>query len=235
MVHCQCEGIERRFSKERVAQELVNYRKQGVVKTTRLLIEALQTEPLEGLTLLDIGGGIGAIAHALVPAGVSHTLDVDASAAYLAVARDEAERRGLEERMRFVHGNFVELAPTIAAADLVTLDRVICCFDNMPDLVSLSAARAKRLYGLVFPRDTWWMRLFSQACTVLLAFARTPMRFYVHSAAAVDAAVRAQGLERKSSCRVGVWQVVIYTRSAPFTADASRNTSSDRPSEVPLG
>lgn len=221
MVHCQCEGIERRFNRERATQELEDYRERGAAKTTRLLIEALQTEPLEGLTLLDIGGGIGAIAHALLPAGVSHALDVDASAAYITAAHEEAERRGLAEGMNFVHGNFVELAPTLPVADLVTLDRVICCFDDMPALVSLSAARAKQLYGLVFPRDTWWMRLFGQARTVLLALARNPKCFYVHSANVVDAVVRAPGLERKSSRVVGLWQVVIYARSAPFTANAS--------------
>ena len=232
MAHCQCEGIEQRFGTERVTQELANYRKQGAARTTRLLIEALQTDPLEGLTLLDIGGGIGAIAHAVLPAGVSQALDVDASAAYIAAAREEAERRGLAERMSFAHGNFVELAPTIPAADLVTLDRVICCFDDMPALVSLSAARARRLYGLVFPRDTWWMRLFGQARTVMLALARTPMRFYVHSAAAVDAVVRAQGLERKSSQVVGLWQVVLYARSVPFTGDASREATTDSTRQV---
>jgi ubiquinone/menaquinone biosynthesis C-methylase UbiE len=137
MAHCQCEGIERCFGTERVTKELENYRKQGAAKTPRLLTEVLQTEPLEGLTLLDIGGGIGTIAHVLLPAGVSHALDVDASTAYLAAAREEAERRGLAEPMRFVHGNFVELAPTIPAADLVTLDRVICCFDDMPAQVEL--------------------------------------------------------------------------------------------------
>ncbi|HEY7125765.1 MAG TPA: methyltransferase domain-containing protein [Ktedonobacterales bacterium] len=216
MSHCQCDGIERCFGTERVAQELANYRKRGAAKTTRLLIETLQTEPLEGLTLLDIGGGGGAIAHALLPAGVSHALDVDASTAYLSAAREEAERRGLSERMSFAHGNFIEVAPTIPTADLVTLDRVICCFDDMPALVGLSAARAKRLYGLVYPRDTWWMRLFNRARTVLSGMMRTPMRFYVHSAAAVDAAVRAQGLERQTSRKAGVWQVILYAQSTPF-------------------
>jgi hypothetical protein len=114
----------------------------------------------------------------------------------------------------------------------VTLDRVICCFDDMPALVSLSAARAKRLYGLVFPRDTWWMHLFGQARTVMLALVRNPMRFYVHSASVVDAVVRAQGLERKSSHTASVWQVVLYVRSAPFTTDESREAALDRPSEV---
>ncbi len=93
------------------------------------------------MALLDIGGGVGAIAHALLQVGARQATDIDASTAYLAAARDEAARRGLVDRMSFQHGDFVALAPTLPATDIVTLDRVICCYDNMPELVSLSAAR----------------------------------------------------------------------------------------------
>jgi magnesium-protoporphyrin O-methyltransferase len=184
------------------------------------LIEALQAENIEGMTLLDIGGGIGAIQHALVPAGVSHALDVDASVAYLAAAREEAERRGLAERIHFVHGNFVELASTVPPADLVTLNRVICCFNDMPALVSLSAARAQQLYGAVFPYDTWYRRLYNKIHNRILAIFRRPIHFYVYRAGDIDAVVRAQGLEQRFSCVVDRWQVVIYVRISPFTAHA---------------
>ena len=226
MSHCLCEELERCFDLQRVRRELTEYHRSGAAKATRLLIEALQAESLEGMTLLDIGGGIGAIQHALVPAGISQALDVDASAAYLAAAREEAERRGLAERIHFVHGNFVELASAIPPADLVTLDRVICCFNDMPALVSLSAARAQKLYGVVFPQDTWYRRLFNQLRNGMLAIAHLPIHFYVYRADAIDAVVRAQGLERRFSCVVDRWQVVIYVRSSPFTANASRKASS---------
>ncbi len=226
MSHCHCEAMERRFDIQRVRRELTQYHRHGAAKATRLLIEALAAESLEGVTLLDIGGGVGAIQHVLVPAGLSSALDVDASAAYLAVASQEAERRGLAERIRFAHGNFVELASTIPPADLVTLDRVICCFNDMPALVSLSAARAEKLYGVVFPHDSWYRRLFNQVRNGMLAIAGLPIHFYVYRAGAIDAVVRAQGLERRFSCVVGMWQAVIYVRNAPFTANASRNTSS---------
>ena len=68
MSQCQCEVIERCFDTERVRRELTEYRRHGAASATRLLIEALQAESLEGMTLLDIGGGLGAIQHALVPA-----------------------------------------------------------------------------------------------------------------------------------------------------------------------
>jgi SAM-dependent methyltransferase len=226
MSHCHCEAMERRFDIQRVRRELTEYHKHGAASATRLLIEALRAEGIEGMTLLDIGGGIGAIQHALVLAGVSHALDVDASAAYLATARQEAERQGLADRIRFAHGNFVELASTIPPADLVTLDRVICCFNDMPALVSLSAARAKKLYGVVFPHDTWCRRLFNQVRNVLLALAGLPIHFYVYRADAIDAVVRAQGLQRRFSCVVDRWRVVIYVRSSPYTATSSRTASS---------
>jgi magnesium-protoporphyrin O-methyltransferase len=128
--------------------------------------------------------------------------------------------------MHFVHGNFVEVAPAIPPADLVTLDRVICCFHDMPALVGLSAARAKRLYGVVFPHATWRWRLFNQVHKVLLAIARLPIHFFVYRADAIDAVARAQGLERCFSCVVDRWQVVIYARSSPFSDNASREASS---------
>ncbi len=145
MTSCQCEGIEACFNPRLAAQELEHYRKKGAARTTRRLIAALEAEGVAGRSLLDIGGGVGAIPHALLQDGASTATTVDASAAYLDVARDEAARRGLSERIRFEHGNFVDLAPDIPSADIVTLDRVICCYDDMSALVRASAARASHL------------------------------------------------------------------------------------------
>jgi hypothetical protein len=92
--------------------------------------------------------------------------------------------------------------------------------------VGLSAARAKRLYGVVFPHATWRWRLFNQVHNVLLAIARLPINFFVYRADAIDAVVRAQGLERCFSCVVDRWQVVIYARSSPFSDNTSREASS---------
>ena len=77
---------------------------------------------------------------------------MEASAAYLAAAREETARRGHTDRLKAHHGDFVALAPEIPSADIVTLDRVICCYRDMPALVAQSAARARKLYGVVYPR-----------------------------------------------------------------------------------
>jgi len=156
---------------------------------------------------------VGAIPHALLQAGVNTATAVDASTAYLNAARDEAQRRGLSERMQFEHGNFVDLAPGVAPADIVTLDRVLCCYDDMSALVDRSAARATHLYGLVYPRALWWMRAVNGVYSQIVRFTRFQMRFFLHSPAAVDAIVRGHGFERRFYDTVGLWQVIVYARN----------------------
>ena len=107
---CQCKGIEDLFNEENVAKEVVHYHAKGSNQTTRILIDRLKSAGVNGLSLLDVGGGVGAIQHALLEAGVSTVIDVDASQAYLSAARQEAEQRGFSEQVRFIHGNFIDLA-----------------------------------------------------------------------------------------------------------------------------
>lgn len=158
---CQCEGIACHFDTERAQEDLRTYRDQGPDKTSRMLIDGLVSEGVAGMSLLDIGGGVGAIQHELLNAGADRAVAVEASAAYLEAAQEETMRRGREDRIEYRHGNVVDLAARpqgIPAADVVTLDRVLCCYHDMDALIRVSVERARLFYGLVYPPDTWWMR-----------------------------------------------------------------------------
>lgn len=209
----QCRAIESMFNTRTAEWELARYHKRGLVKTTRVLVEALQREGIAGETLLDIGGGIGAIQMALLRAGAQSATDVDASGAYIQVARGEAEREGYGSRVQYAHGNFLEIADQISPAGVVTLERVICCFPDMPGLVSASSERAGRLYGLVYPRDAWWMRCGAVVGNLLLRLRRPVFHFYVHRTAEVEELLRQEGLERRFTQNVGFWQVSVYARA----------------------
>src|SRR5258708_39620563 len=150
MPSCQCQGIETQFNRREAANKLADYRKKGPLPSTRLLIAALLDAGVQDRTLLDIGGGIGAIQCELLKAGARAAVNVDASSAYLGAAQQEAHRQGLSGRVEYHQGDFVELADAIPPADIVTLDRVICCYPDMPALVGLSADRARQLYALVY-------------------------------------------------------------------------------------
>ncbi|MBA2255010.1 MAG: methyltransferase domain-containing protein, partial [Chloroflexi bacterium] len=113
------------------------------------MIGALAAGGVDGLTVLDIGGGVGAVHHELLRAGAAAAVDVDASRAYISVARSEAKRQGHGARVRYVAADFVAVADELEPADLVALDRVICCYSDMAALVGRSAALARRRYGVV--------------------------------------------------------------------------------------
>jgi 2-polyprenyl-3-methyl-5-hydroxy-6-metoxy-1,4-benzoquinol methylase len=130
------------YNEKRAASQLRKYRENGPIASTQTLIDALKTEGIEGATLLDIGGGIGAIQHELLAAGAAHATSVDASNPYLETAREESIRRGLGDRVTYRHGDYVELAESIPPADIVTLDRVINMYPDWERLTQLSAARA---------------------------------------------------------------------------------------------
>jgi hypothetical protein len=204
-----------RFYDEKLAaSQLRRYRQKGPIESTQTLIDALKAEGVEGATLLDIGGGIGAIQHELLAAGVAHATSVDASAPYLAAAREESERRGHGDRVTHRHGDFVELAESIPPADIVTLDRVLNVYPDWERLAALSAGRAQRLYGLVYPRDTTMVRLVIFAMNLILRLRRRPVRASIRPVGEIERIARESGL-RSHFCRnVGpAWQVAVYRRA----------------------
>jgi len=209
---CQCQGIEELFNEQLVARELSSYRAKGPNKTTCIMVDALKKEAIQGLTLLDIGGGVGAVQHELLDSGVQNATDVDASQVYIKAARGEAQRRGLADRVNFEHGDFVDLASQIPPADIVTLDRVICCYPDVEKLVSLSAARAGKLYSLVYPRDAWWLKIGVAIMNFIFRLQKNPYRFFSHSTQAVEALLNSRGFKRRFYRRTLIWQVVVFSR-----------------------
>lgn len=203
------------FGEREAASDLRRYRRRGPSRTTRVLIEALIDRGVEEATLLDIGGGIGAIPHALLSAGASRAIAVDASSAYLRAARDEAERQGRLGQIELHHGDLVELAPGVPRVDVVTLDRAICCYPDMPGLVRASAERAVRLYAITVPRDAWWNRLGVSLVNLGLRLRGRPFRTFVHPTRAIERALAEQGLERDFLRTTPIWQVEVYVRRGP--------------------
>ena len=210
---CQCEGIEREFDENEAAAEIKAYRKDGPAETTQILIDALTELGVEGMSLLDIGGGVGAIQHAMLSAGGSSATTVEASTAFARAARSEAQNLGWTDEVEVHHGDFTDLAETIVEHDIVTLDRVLCCYHDMEALTRLSAERASKLYGLVFPRDVFYNRIASRIGNLFLWITRNPFRFFIHSDEGVQRILDREGLEKAFHKKLLSWQVVVYTRA----------------------
>lgn len=203
------------FDQARAQKQLRKYRKNGAPnKSTRLLIDALKSLDLHEKTLLDVGGGVGMIQHELLDEGVATSMLVEASPAYLEAAEKESRRRGHADRTSYRYGDFVELASDLPAADLVTLDRVICCYPHMRRLVETSAAKAVRWYGVVYPKERWYNRMLGRIGNTYCWARSMEFRIYVHSG--VEETIRAEGLVPFYQVETILWKVALYERERAF-------------------
>lgn len=196
-------------------QDLERWRSGRLYPWTEELIEIVRAEGIEGAALLDVGAGVGAVHLSLLESGAASAVDVDASREYLAVARAEAERRDLSDRVDYLYGDLVELAPDLSAADIVTMDSVICCYPYLAPLLEAVVRTRPRVVGITYPRDTWWMRLYMIAYNVVEALRRRPDRYYIHRHAEVNRLLSRSGYRNVHEGGTRPWRVVLYRRLTP--------------------
>ena len=207
-----CRLTDRTFGEKDARRDLRFYHKHGVPVQTREILEAVRSLGLADASLLDIGGGIGVIHHELVGDIARTATHVDASSAYLNVARSEAARLGHADRLNFIHADFIDVAGALPVSDIVTLDRVVCCYPEFRLLLKAAASRARQALGLAYPREVWYVRLVIQAINFLQRLRRDPFRVFLHSAGQMDDVLQASGLQRVFLRRFMVWEVATYRR-----------------------
>lgn len=207
---CSC-CYDAEFDDKTARAQVRDYARKGAPPATRLLADGLAADAT-GLTVLDIGAGVGALHHALLERGATSVVDVDASGPYLEAARAEARRRGFEDRVRFEHGDFVAISATIEPADLVALDRSVCCYPNMDLLVGLAAARAGRRLGIVVPRDLAIVRFGIRIINLGQWLRRSAFRVHGHAHPDIVRVARSAGLVPLPSRQAGIWTVLLFER-----------------------
>ena len=206
-----CYDVE--FDEKLAEQEARSYRRSGPQKSTRALADALAADDASGLTVLDIGGGVGALHHLLLERGAASAVDVDASGPYLTAARREAERLGLADRVTLVHGDFVAVAGDVGPADLVGLDKVVCCYPDADALVSAAATRTRRRLGIVVPPDGRLSRLIVGIVNVWERIRRSAFRMHAHPHDEIIATAGGAGLRWVGTRSVGIWRLLVFERS----------------------
>ena len=194
------------------ATDLRSLRARGPRRPTRELIDVLVASGVGGTLVLDVGAGVGAVHLALLEAGAGRAVDVDASRAYLDAARDEARRRGLEERVEYRYGDLVELAAELPSADIVALDSVICCYPYLPALLEAATRSRPLLVGLTYPRDNWWMRAFMRAYNAVHALVRSPARYFIWRHGMVRRLLADAGYVEIHDGGIPPWRVAVYRR-----------------------
>lgn len=213
MPSCHCQITQDHFSKAVAERDLQRYRSRGPDRTTRLMLEALEREAVRDVSLLDIGGGIGVLSLELLAAGMRAATHVEAAPAYSDIATQEAARRGMSDRLRLVQGDAVDMDARLPDADLVALDRVVCCYPDWAALLNVAAKHCRGRLALSYPRDRWYVRLIVHLDNVRRRLARNAFRTFVHPASEMERFLTNAGFTRVDGRDGFVWAVAMYART----------------------
>jgi len=163
---------------------------------------------------MDVGSGIGVMTHELLDGPVASATLVDESSSYQFVARNLADERGTSDRCTFVSGDFVEVQPTLPEVDLVTLDRVVCCYPDVERLLGAVADTGASWCGLAYPKDRWHIRFVVAGINAILWLRRTDFRVFVHPEKRIWQLLEQQGFKVRDESNSFVWKIVLLERSA---------------------
>jgi magnesium-protoporphyrin O-methyltransferase len=214
MAFCDCcNPLESFFNSKTARRDLKRFRKRGPAKQTRSLLGAIEQAPLpQSPTLLDIGGGVGAIHHRLLEQGFSQATHIDAAMAFIDAARDEAQRLGHAGRVSFHHGDFRKLVQDAPEVDVVTLDRVVCCDPDFRTMLGGAAAHARHLVGFTYPRPRWISRgLFAFLNFVQRHFGNG-FQAYVHPPDEMAGVLERSGMRRRWAGGTWFWAAEVFER-----------------------
>src|SRR3954447_11189857 len=95
---CNARGCDRLFNEKFARRMAKRYRKRGLDKTSRRIVAFLEERGLEGVTVLEVGGGGGEIQIELLERGAARAVNLELSAGYDDEAARLLREHGLEER-----------------------------------------------------------------------------------------------------------------------------------------
>jgi magnesium-protoporphyrin O-methyltransferase len=204
MPSCCATDYRRFFNRKFAQRDLARYRRRGLADTERDLVTMCRN--VEGATVLEVGGGIGALQLALLDAGAAAATNVELSAGYEDVAAELLAGRAVERRI----GDFVDA--DVPPHDVVVMHRVVCCYPDVDVLVGTAAARARRRLALTYPQQRRWIGWGLQLVNLWLRLSRCGFRTYHHPFGRIAAAADGMRLEQRRP-RGLLWESAVFVRA----------------------
>lgn len=149
---------------------------------------------------------------ALLEAGVASGVAYDLSPAYREVSALLLSEHGLADRVDWRTGDFVGDA-SAPRADVVFLNRVVCCYPDMEGMVDAASSSTGHLLAMSYPRNSWWVRVGVRMLNGFLWLGRTTFRVFVHSTDDIQHRAAAAGLTEVSSGRTVMWEWHVWERA----------------------
>jgi 2-polyprenyl-3-methyl-5-hydroxy-6-metoxy-1,4-benzoquinol methylase len=206
---CNPTDYRRLFSSKQARRDARRFRRRGLRGTSQDLVEL--AGDVHGASVLDVGGGVGAIELELLAAGAERATNIELSGGYEQTAAGLIAERGVEARIDRHVGDFV--TAEIDPHDLVVMHRVVCCYPDVDALVGNAADRARHVLLLTYPQESPMVRLGFRAMNLWLRLSGCGFRAYVHRSARIAAIAEEHGLRLEQTKPGGrVWMSAAYRR-----------------------
>jgi magnesium-protoporphyrin O-methyltransferase len=205
-------GYEKLFGERTARRDAKRYRRKGLDDTAKVMVDFLRERGLEGRSVLEIGGGVGAIEAEVLRSGADHAVNVELSPYYEAMAHELWRDAGVDERADYRVVDLATDGNDIGPADAVFMHRVVCCYPDYDGLVGAAAERSRRYLVMSFPRERPLIRAVVAAINVVARLLRWEHRSYVHAVAEILASAERRGLQKALEHRGVVWQVAAFER-----------------------
>src|SRR5436190_4335179 len=148
---CTPAGYRTIFGGETADRDARRYREKGLTVSAAWLRDALAGDGVGGSSVVEVGGGIGALQVELLEAGAGHAANIELVESYEPAARDLIAQRGLKGRIDRRIGDFAEQPEIVPPADIVVMHRVVCCYPDADRLMSEACAHARDRVAVTIP------------------------------------------------------------------------------------
>ena len=209
---CDPEAYAQLFDEKNAKRDVREYRERGVDGAARRMLDAVIERGVVDASVLEVGGGVGALQIELLRAGAARATNVELVGTYERPAHELLESVGLSDRVDRQLLDFAREGQHVANADIVVLHRVICCYPDMESLVRRSADHAGRILALSFPADRWWWRVGRSLSRVWFVLRGCGFRLYLHDPRRILATAESAGLRPIFHQRGWLWQVAVLER-----------------------
>ncbi|HEU0303110.1 MAG TPA: methyltransferase domain-containing protein [Gaiellaceae bacterium] len=208
---CQTQaGYGEFFSEAQARRDARRFRRKGLDGAARWVVEAVSERGVEGRSVLEPGGGVGAIEIELLRAGAARSTIVELSPGYEQVASELSEEAGVAERLEWRVGDFA--ANGTEPADVVVLHRVVCCYPDYERLLGAATEKARQTIVFTYPPRNLVSRALLGAINLWLRLRGTDFRTFAHPPERMAAVVREAGFEPYATRRGGIWRGAAFAR-----------------------
>lgn len=184
--------FDERFAR-RVARR---YAAKGPTAVERRIVAFAAGQGLQGASILEVGGGVGELQLELLARGADESVNLELSHEYEAEAERLIAHAGMTGRVTRVVGVDLALAPeSVSRADIVVLNRVVCCYSEAARLLAAAAGRARRAIVYSHPPRNWLTVSGVALQNGVQRLARRSYRGYVHRPEVLVDAIRREGFE----------------------------------------